>query len=251
MSVDLAFLWTFLSVFARVSAMLLSAPFFGTVVNVRIRVMLAAVISFALCPVVAPHIPAMPNDIVSLVLSLGADILVGLVIGAFLQLLVMAIQSAGSLMDTQVGIASAQIFNPTLGMSVTPLATLHFFLATVLVFITDSHHLLILAIADSYSASAQLATNGPGLDHILEFVTQTGLLTLQIAMPVAAVTILIDISAALVNRAVPQTQPFLLALPAKLSLGILVLGIGLPALTGAVAQGVDMAFTQSRAALGF
>jgi flagellar biosynthetic protein FliR len=48
---------------------------------------------------------------------------------------------------------------------------------------------------------------------------------------------------------VPQTQPFLLALPAKLGLGMLILAASLPAVAMGVDFGVDAALTQIRAAL--
>ena len=73
-------------------------------------------------------------------------------------------------------------------------------------------------------------------------IGQTTLLSLQIAAPVAAVSIIIDLAAGIVNKAVPQTQPFLLSLPAKLATGIVMLAIGLPALVIAVQNGHDFTF---------
>lgn len=69
------------------------------------------------------------------------------------------------------------------------------------------------------------------------------MLSIQIAAPVIAVTVLIDIASGLVNKAVPQSQPFLLSLPAKLAVGVVVLGLGLPTIVAAVHRGVDVAFT--------
>ena len=71
---------------------------------------------------------------------------------------------------------------------------------------------------------------------------QMMLLSIQIAAPVAAIGIVIDMAAGFVNKAVPQTQPFLLALPAKLSLGFLGLALALPAMTAGLRLATDYTF---------
>jgi flagellar biosynthetic protein FliR len=114
----------------------------------------------------------------------------------------------------------------------------------------DAHHLLIQAVVESYNATTQLTLGSEALlNAVINFVGITSLLALQIAAPLAGVSLIIDISASLINRAVPQTQPFLLALPAKLGLGMLILAASLPAVAMGVDFGVDAALTQIRAAL--
>lgn len=249
MSLDTAWLVTFFSVFVRMSAMLLSAPLMGTMVPVQIRVLVGAALAMALTPVVGPV--AVPNDVFSLTMSLGTDVLVGVVIGGLMSMLVGAFQTAGALCDTQLGLASAQMFNPTIGTSVTPLATFKFLLCSVLLFVTDAHHMMIEAFVGSYHATHQLAGGSPYLlEGVVRFVGQTGLIALQIAAPVAAVTVIIDVSASLINRAVPQTQPFLIALPAKLALGVLVLGASLPSLAAILRVGVEIALGHAREIVG-
>jgi flagellar biosynthesis protein FliR len=236
MSLDTVWLVTFFSVFVRMSAMLLSAPLMGTMVPVQIRVFAGAALAMALTPVVGPV--AVPNDVLSLTMSLGTDVLVGVVIGGLMSMLVL-------------GLASAQMFNPTIGTSVTPLATFKFLLCSVLLFVTDAHHLMIEAFVGSYHATDQLTGGSPHLlEGVVRFVSQTGLIALQIAAPVAAVTVIIDVSASLINRAVPQTQPFLIALPAKLALGVLVLGASLPTLAAILRVGVEIALGHAREIVG-
>lgn len=143
-------------------------------------------------------------------------------------------------MDVQIGTGSAQIFNPLFGGSASPISQLHGMLATVLILILNGHRMMISAFVKSYSMP------GPNLDSVqsefLGFLAHMGMITLQIAAPIAAVTIVIDASAGIINKAVPQTQPFLISLPAKLGVGMVVLALGLPALVGTVQGGLDIAF---------
>jgi flagellar biosynthetic protein FliR len=85
---------------------------------------------------------------------------------------------------------------------------------------------------------------------LVSFLGQVSLMSLQIAAPVAAVSVVIDAAAGLVNKAVPQTQPFLLALPAKLMVGIILLGLGLPAMVVATQAGVQFTFSHLSKMLG-
>ncbi|MBX3097283.1 MAG: flagellar biosynthetic protein FliR [Fimbriimonadaceae bacterium] len=251
MTLDTVWLVTFFSVFVRMSAMLLSSPLLGTMVPVPIRVFIGAAMAMALTPVVGVHPTGVPSDVFGLVMMLGTDVLIGLVIGGLMSMLTGAFQTAGALCDTQLGLASAQLFNPTLGMSVTPLATFKFLLASVLLFVTDAHHLMIEAFVSSYHATEVLTSGSPRLiEGVLNFVGQSALISLQIAAPVAAVTVIIDVSASLINRAVPQTQPFLIALPAKIAFGILVLGASLPTLAALLRAGIEIAMNNIHQIIG-
>ncbi len=240
MSFDNHLLFASLCVFARCTSMLMSAPLFGTTVPVQIRVMFGVVLTLSLVPVVQSHVGPLPPDLMSLFLAVLREVLVGLLLGGLLQFLVAAVQMAGAFLDVQVGTGSAQVFNPFLGTTTSPIAQFKVMLATVLVFLLNGHRMMIAAFVRSYDMPGP--TLAPVQSEVLSFIGQMAMLSLQIAAPVAAVTVIIDVAAGIVNKAVPQTQPFLLSLPAKLAFGMVLLAIGLPALVAAVQGGLDITF---------
>ncbi|MBS1723220.1 MAG: flagellar biosynthetic protein FliR [Armatimonadetes bacterium] len=240
MRLDAHLLFSCLCIFARCTSMLVSAPLLGTVVPILVRILFSVVMTFALAPTLQPHIGAMPADLLGLVLAIAREAMIGLLIGAFLQLLVSSVQVAGAFMDVQMGTGSAQIFNPFLGATATPVSQFKVMLATILIFLLNGHRMMVQAFVRSYSMPGPRV--GHLQDELIAFLGQIGLLSLQIAAPVAAVTIIIDAAAGIVNKAVPQTQPFLLSLPAKLAAGMVVLAVGLPALVASVQGGLEMTF---------
>lgn len=251
MNLDSGLIIAFASAFARCSAMLLASPIFGGTVPVKVRILFSVVISFAMVPVVREHHTAIPQDVLQLAMLLGKDVVIGLIIGGMVQFLLAGFQMAGAFLDIQVGIGSAQIFNPMTGSTSSPIGQLKFMLGLVILLITNGHHFMFRAFVKSYDLS------GPGLDtigvmqeNLVAFMGFVSLMALQIAAPVAAVAVVIDAAAGLVNKAVPQTQPFLLALPAKLGMGLVVLSVGLPALVVATQTGVDYTFTTMSKMLG-
>lgn len=244
MSLDAGFLIGFFTVFVRCSAMLLSSPMYGAVVPVVVRMLSAVVMSLAMMPVVQDKLPPMPSNLVGLILLAGHEALFGLLIGMCMQFLMAVFQIAGALSDLQLGIGSAQLFNPLVSGTATPLGQFKFWLGLVVLFLVNGHHMMFSAFVQSFGMEGPfqadpmtaVATGASMLGQLL-------MLSIQIAAPVIAVTVLIDIASGLVNKAVPQSQPFLLSLPAKLAVGVVVLGLGLPTIVAAVHRGVDVAFT--------
>ena len=251
MSLDSGLIVTFLSAFARCTAMVLSSPLFGTNVPVKVRVLFSLVLSMALVPVLREHVGDVPQEMVGLALMVGRDVVIGLIIGGMIQLLMAGIQMAGAFLDIQIGIGMAQIFSPVFGRPSSPISQFKFLLGLVILLLINGHHLMFRAFVHSYEmAGPSLMRLGEMQTTLISFIGQVSLMALQIAAPVAAVSVIIDVAAGLINKGVPQTQPFLLALPAKLMVGMLALAIGLPALVVATEAGVGFTFSHMSRMLG-
>jgi flagellar biosynthesis protein FliR len=243
MNMDEIWLITTLGLFVRCSAILIAAPLLSTSTPAQVRVMLAAVLALALGPAVQPHFGPIPQESSGLLMILFREVMTGLLIGACMNLAVMAAEAAGAFADLQLGLSSAQVFNPTSGGVATPLSRFKHMLAVTLLFASDGHHLIIQALVGSYrSPDLSLASLPHLAPHVVHLVGHSLLLAIQIAAPVAAIGLIIDLAAGLINKAVPQTMPFLLALPAKLALGFIALALGLPAVVAGMRIGVEVAF---------
>ncbi|MCW5939349.1 MAG: flagellar biosynthetic protein FliR [Fimbriimonadaceae bacterium] len=224
-------------VFARCTALLLSAPPFGSMVPVNVRVLLSVVLALALYPVVAPWMPPHPDSLFGLFGYVVREAMFGLLIGGVLHLAVLALQMAGAFLDVQIGTASAQLFNPMLGMTSTPVSQLKMMLGFVVLFLLDAHHVMFRALVFSFESAT--VSRGLMIQGLLDTLSMAVIVSLQIAAPAVAVTAIVDLSAGVVNKAVPQTQPFLLSLPFKLGVGIFMISIGLPILVGGVQTGIE------------
>lgn len=244
MNVDSATLFAFTLVFIRCSAMLLASPVFGsqsTPAHVRIFIMFA--ISASLTCVVKPHIGPLPGDLWTLAGAGLREALSGLLIGGLIALVVQAAEIAGAILDVQMGLGISQVLNPVSGISVTILSQFKFMLATVVFLCANGHHRMIEAFVSSYSTMPGLGLQSmPAIkDTFLSLLGTTFLLALQIATPVLAVTLVVDAALGLVNKAVPQMQVLLVGAPAKATIGMMTVGLALPALAAAVTAGVGTA----------
>ncbi len=221
---DPNYLLSVLLVFVRISGLLLAAPFFNQQsFSVRIRVLLAFVMAYALAGLVGGPPPPYAYHAFGFVAAIGVEALTGLVIGFSAQLLFLAIQFAGEIIGFQMALGIAQVYDPVNGQSANPMGRL-LSLAFMLVFVlTDGHHMVLRALEESFVVvplgGATLQASGPLLlDWTGDFFT----LSLRLAAPFMITIFLIDATLGVFARIVPQADLFSLSLPLKLSLGLAV-----------------------------
>lgn len=242
MTLDAAFLFSFLLVFVRASAMLIASPMFGaqnTPVNVRIMTTLA--VAAALTAALSPKTGPVPQDLLSMVGAVANEAAAGLLIGMTISLAFYALQMAGAFLDFQVGLGSSQIINPATGVPVTILAQFKFMLGVVIFLAMNGHHTMFGAFVQSYDAVPTLSKGSlmAMQANLLPLVGTMCLLALQIAAPVAAVSLIVDAGLGIVNKAVPQMPVMVVGMPGKILLGLLALGMALPSMVAGVDSGVN------------
>src|SRR6202030_3956 len=143
----------FMLVFARVGAMVMLLPGLGeSNIPVRIRLAIALLLTLIILPL---HRAAYHVDMGSLWPLLGLmvhEIVIGIVLGATARVTLAALQVAGSVIAQQLGLGFATSVDPTnqgqqgllIGNFLTPLGV-------PMLFMTDSHYLLILSLLANYS----------------------------------------------------------------------------------------------------
>jgi flagellar biosynthesis protein FliR len=243
MNIDVSWFWAFLLVFVRCGALMLAAPFLGAQsVPVRVRVLTAAALALCLVSVVKPLTAPVPATTTELAQLVAYEALAGVLIGAMFNLVLQAIQLAGSLADLQIGLGSSQVLNPVSGVSVTVIAQFKYMLALIIFVTVDAHHTVIEALVASYSA-APLRPEAIA-SAVTNLMQSFSLLAIQIAAPLIAVSFVVDAALGLVNKAVPTMQVFFVGMPAKILIGMVTISLVLPAIVAGVRSGVELASQQ-------
>jgi flagellar biosynthetic protein FliR len=136
-----------------------------------------------------------------------------------------AVAFAGSLMDMQMGFSFVQLVDPATSQSTSISGSLMLQMASLLIFVTGLHHQMILALVDSY----RVAPMGQGVPlQTLGLVTLIGQLLakgFQLAFPVLAVILLLDLILGISGKFMPQLQLLQLSFPLKIALGMTILGL--------------------------
>lgn len=231
--------WSFLLLFARVTALCVTAPVFGHRTIPRpAKVALAGLFSLALLPLIAPKVSAAPTDMLSLIGGILAETVVGLCLGFLVTLLMSAFQMAGYYVDTQMGFGIINILNPFSEQQTSAMGQFLYQTALTLFLVSGGHLLLLGTLASSYTAIAPGGAHFSGdlASAFTGIVGQLFVLAFRIAAPAAAVLMVVDVAFAIVARAVPQMNIFMVGMPIKVIVGLLTLALLLPVLAMVVGQ---------------
>ena len=227
-------IYAFFLVFARLGSVIMLLPGFGEAyVSPRVRLLFALVLSVVVLPLVAQHLPNMPDSPIVLVIHLVTEVFIGVFIGISVRFLVSALQMAGTVLAYQSSLANAFVFDPA---SAQQSALSSAFLSTtgvLLIFVTNLHHLMLAGIIDSYQVfevGASLPVSDMS-ETAARLLGRSFVLAMQIAAPFVVVGLLFSLGVGLVNRLIPQVQVFFIAMPMQIAGGFLVLSL---TLTGAM-----------------
>lgn len=220
-----AFLWPFV----RILALMTAGPVFGNrAIPARVKIGLAFLITVVVAPLIGP-LPAVAPGSAAGLLILAEQVVIGLAMGLAMQVVFVAIQTAGILMGLQMGIGFASFLDPVHGDPTPVLGEFLSLVATLLFFAINGHLMVINALADSFHT---LPVGAP-LDILSarQLVTWGGQIFsygVQIALPVIMALLVINLAIGIVSRAAPQLNLFAIGFPITLAAGFAFLALGLP-----------------------
>jgi len=213
-------------VFARLGSALMILPAFGEPgIPTRVRLLIALAITVVVTPVIASSLPALPPGYLAAAGLIITEIVIGLAIGAIPRIFMAALQTAGFIIAMQTGMAFAMNFDATQGTQSALIGTFLNLTAVTLIFVTDTHHLLLAAARDSY-ALFPAGGSFPLADFsnlAVRTVSDMFTLGVQIASPFLVFGLIFYMSIGILSRLMPQVQIFFVAMPANILLGFLIL----------------------------
>lgn len=242
--------------FMRIGGALMTAPLFSAAyVPVRIRLMIAIFITAALLPLLNTTQAVAPGaNLIGLdaVLVAAKELLIGIGLGFFLQLVFDAIVVGGHLIASGMGLGFAMMVDPQRGVQV-PVLSQYLLIITLLLFVALDGHLAFLAML---ARSFQLwPINGAGFsaEHFGLLVAQGNVLfsgAIQIAIPAVIALLLVQISVGVISRAAPTLNLFAVGFPLAMLVGFLLLERILPSLLPQLNSLLDAAYRSVGTFLG-
>lgn len=220
-------IFAFLLVFCRLGSALMLMPGFGeTYVAMRIRLMLALMFSLALAPIV--EMPPVPETAFAFIGLVGAEVLIGLFLGALTRMLIGAVHMGGMIIAYQSSLISALVPDITQGQTQgTALGNFLGVAVVTLLFATNLHHLMLKSLADSYSLF--LPGQYPPIDDFVTLSTQTMSgafrMAMQLAAPHIVIGLIIYLASGIIARLIPNIQVFFVLIAPQILLSFFVLMI--------------------------
>jgi flagellar biosynthetic protein FliR len=242
--------FAFFLVFARFgTAFMLMPGFNASYVPVRVRLTAALAIAFVVLPLVAPSLPPPPSNPIRLVMLIGGEVLIGAFLGTLMLLLVTILQVAGTLAALVSSLANAFVQDAVAEQQSSVIAGFLITLGVVLLFVTDSHHLMLKGAVASYAnlVPGMPLPAGDMSQALARTLADSFAIGVNLAAPLVIVGFAYYLGLGLLSRLMPQLPVFFVGLPIQL-----VVMIGVLALTtsGAMLVFLDRARDQLGAMSG-
>jgi len=245
-----AFLWPF----ARIAALIATAPVFGNMsLPARVKIGLAAFTTI----IVAPTIGALPQVTVFSadgVWILVNQFLIGIGLGVTMQLVFQAIDASGQFIGHGMGLGFATFFDAQATGSGEVISRYMTTIATLAFLALDGHLQMIAALVTTFQSvpvSANLlAPHGwQTLANWGGSIFSAGLL---LALPVVVALLIANLALGILNRAAPQIGVFQIGFPLTMLVGLLLVQLMLPNMIPYFARLFDSGIDEmARVAAGF
>jgi flagellar biosynthetic protein FliR len=219
----LGYLFTWMMVFLRATGIVVLLPeLAGKQAPITVRMGLASCLATLLVGVVpAARIPA---DTWQLVQQAGGEVLLGLAFGFVGQLVFYAVDMAGRLVASEVGLSAAGGFGGPSGASDPPAAFLGAF-AVILFFLFGGHLAVLSAFARSFAFAAPGSPAvSPAAGEMVTVATAHVIeLGIQMAAPFLALNFMVSLAFSVLGRAVPRMSVFVISASVRAIAGIALL----------------------------
>ena len=215
-----------MAVLTRISGLFASAPLFSTYpIPMQVKIWLAALIAFILFPIVQANTEfVVPNSVPALTLILVKEYFIGYAIGFCANILFVGVELGVNTFAIQMGLSADQALNPASGGQSPVITQAYTFLASMLFIALGAHQWLFSAIYNSFHSMPvgyTLSFSPELFGNILVVTGQIFSVGLGIAIPIFGVLFLTDVLLGFTSKMMPQMNIFMVSMPLKIYLGLL------------------------------
>ena len=201
-------------VFARILGFIRFAPIFN---RKEIAGIVKLALAFLLTMILTPMThPAQPPVGTSPLLFIGLNFIAGAIIGYIAQLIILAIEAGGDMINTQMGLSSAMVMDPTTNSQTSILSRVITLLGLIIFIEVGGFYWLINALIRSFEIFPIYSTAIPlekiiNMDYLITTTSNVLYIGLQIASPVLLATLGQDIILGVISKTAPQVNVFQLS----------------------------------------
>ena len=223
----------FALVLARIAPLFMIAPLFSSKsFPPRVRGVAAVALAIGISPLAATTLgdERIPDGIWAMAGLVGKEMLVGLAFAFGIAALFAAVSAAGAILDLSIGFSLGGVVDPLTGTQSSLLQQLYTMIGVMVFIAIGGDGWVIAGLARSYEAVPLL--DAPQLGSLTQAAqlafSGVFVAAIQICAPVLLALIITDVAIGVVSKVVPQLNVFAVGFPAKLIVGLVLLGASLP-----------------------
>lgn len=225
----------FMLVFARIGAMVMLMPGLGEVnIPARAKLSIALALTLIILPLHRAQISVDMTSVVPMLVLMVKEIAIGIVLGATARVTLSALQVAGSVIAQQLGLGFVTSIDPTQGQQGVLIGNFLTILGLSLLFATDTHHLVISALNESYNifAPGEIMPSGDIAALATRAFSGAFKIGIQLAAPFLIFGIVFNVGLGMLARLMPQMQVYFVGVPLAIVIGFLIFATVLSTMMG-------------------
>lgn len=218
----------FLLVMVRTSGIFIFSPFFS---SQNIPNIMKVGLSFSVSLLIASILPTstdLNNEI--LLLLIIKELMVGIIIGFISYAFFSTFYVMGQIVDMKIGFGMANVIDPQNKTQVPLMGNFYYILSFLLLLSINGHHFIISALVDSYKflPIGAFKYTGDTINIIVNTLSKTFEIGFKLSTPIVAIIFLTDIILGIISKTIPQMNVFVVGMPLKVLIGLLIILISMP-----------------------
>jgi len=210
-----------------------SAPFFsGVAMPFRFKFAFGFFVSLIASPLLIGEGLKAPSDLATFGVSLVSNFIFGVAVGFFAFFIVSAFQQASQIFSIEMGLGMNEVVDPLSDVQVPAIGNILGILILLIFLRLDGHFYIVNLVVESFKKVDFIEKNVAViiLKGLLSALGVMFEISLKIALPIIAVTILLDIAMGLISRVAPQFNVMIMGFNIKMLAGFVVVWLIMPAL---------------------
>ena len=232
-------------VFLRTGAFFLGIPLFaGKLIPVKVSTAFGLLFSILINPLVPANLELANHFAGAILLSLN-EICIGLLLAMTVRMIFFAVELAGHLISYEIGLMASNSVNPLLGSTDSTITTLLYYFSMLIFFVAGIHYDILKAFILSFEIlpiGSYFLSASPMVEYARE-VSNVFVIGTLIAAPFIALNFMINISFAVLGKAVPKMNVFMTSFSIRILSGLVLLVSSILLITSYILDGSKRSVT--------
>lgn len=216
-----------LLILVRITSFVSLAPFFGqNNVPMRVKLGFSVLVSILLFYTLPPQTVEY-NGVIEFATIVIKESIAGLLLGFSTFICNMIIMFTGKLMDIEIGLAMAQVFDPLTRTQTSVIGNIYSYAIMLLLLVSNMHLYLLGAIVDSFTLIpiGGIRLGSTMYDTVVGFVANYFIIGFRIALPVFGTILIMNCILGIMAKVAPQMHMFAVGMQLKILAGLFVIFI--------------------------
>lgn len=221
----------FILILVRVTGLFVISPIFGrNNLPTIMKIGLSITVALILLPLKINSFYLEIDNIRTLMFWSISEFLIGIIIGLIAFIYFSIVYLAGTIVDIQMGFGMVNIMDPQTNAQMPLMGGFYNILITLVFLTINGHHQMIKSLIYSYEIlpiGFNISVSESLINYLIKIFTDTFILAFQLSAPILIAIFLANVILGILARTMPQMNIFIVGLPLKIAIGIIIILLSL------------------------